>query len=60
MAKQSLPMPVIIGVVAVLLVALALFFMKGALAEPHTPRPDPKMFGGGSSTTPNPTSSATP
>lgn len=45
--KQALPVPVIIGAVVVLVVIVGLFFMKTVNAEPHTPRPDPAMFGYG-------------
>ncbi len=44
--KQSLPMPAIIGVVAAVLAVGAIFLVKIATAEPHTPRPDPAMFSG--------------
>jgi hypothetical protein len=45
MGKQTLPVPVVLGVVAlVLVVVVAFFFVKSATAEPHTPRPDPRMF----------------
>jgi len=27
------------------LAAVAFFFVKGVMVEPHTPRPDPAMFG---------------
>jgi len=37
-------MPVIIGVVAVVLLAVVLFFVKGITAEPQTPHPDRSRF----------------
>ena len=40
-------MPVIAGVAVAVVVVLAVFFFKTVNAEPHTPRPDPAMFGYG-------------
>ncbi len=42
--KNPIPMPVVIGVVVAVVAVVAIFFVKGAAAEPHTPRPDPAMF----------------
>jgi zinc transporter ZupT len=43
--KQTLSVPVIIGVVAVVFAVVAFFFIKSATTQQHTPRPDPAMFG---------------
>jgi hypothetical protein len=51
--KNPIPTPVVIGVVVVVVAAVALFFMKGAMAEPQTPRPDrAKMMGASAPATP--------
>lgn len=46
-------MPVIIGVVVAVVAIVAFFFMKGAMADPQTPRPDrAKMMGASAPATP--------
>ena len=45
--KQSVSTPVIIGVIVVALAFVAFLFVKNVSGEPHTPRPDPAMFGYG-------------
>jgi hypothetical protein len=43
--KQTLSMPVLIGVAAIVVVVVAFFFLRTVTATPHTPRPNPAMFG---------------
>jgi len=42
--KQAIPLPAVLAVVAVVVVVAAIFLMKIANADAHTPRPDPAMF----------------
>jgi len=50
--KQSIPVPVVTGVVVAILVVIVGYFFWSTNNPPRTPRPDPAMFGGGKPTGP--------
>lgn len=50
--KNPIPTPVVIGAVVVVVALVAIFFFKGAMAEPQTPHPDRAKMMGPSASTP--------